>query len=64
MFSTEESKVLFTIDMQQGRGYSLGNESAQPETLMSNYSLLYSRVYYAVYSTVYSEHCSVVLSTV
>ena len=59
VFCTEKSKVLVTIDMKLGRGCSLGHESAQPETLMSDYSLLYSTVYCTVYSTVYSEQCIV-----
>ena len=53
--------MLVKIYMKQGRGCSLGNESAQPEALMSDYSLLYSTVYCTVYSTVLvnSVECSV-----
>ena len=53
-FSAVQSEVLDTIYRKQRKGYSLGNESVQQDTLTSDYSLLYSAVYSAAYSTVYS----------
>ena len=52
-----------TINEKQGRGCSSGNKSAQPTTLTSGYSLLYSTMYSLLYSTMYSlqyiVHCTV-----
>ena len=51
MFSTAYSCVI----CKQGNGCSSLDKSAQPATLMSGYSLLYS----TVYSVQYSVHCTV-----
>ena len=47
--------VLVAIYRKQGNGCSSLDKSAQPVTLMSGYSLLYS----TVYSVQYSVHCTV-----
>ena len=53
--STVYNMVLFIIYMNHEMGCSPGKKSAQPATLTSGFSLLYS----TVYSVQYSVHCIV-----
>ena len=50
-------QVYAMSSLQEAWVYSMENEAALPETLTSNYSLLYSPLYSKVYTTLNSVQC-------